>query len=179
MDNLEEYIRQNRESLDRYNPPSSVWNKILRNIRLEKSPVYKWLSIAAMLIFIIGSSAFLFKLGYLSKSNGSIVLRSTQNNNQLEETEIYYNNLINSLYREATPFLTSNPEIKKEFVTDISHLDSICVEIKNDLKDNISNQEVVEALIQNYRIKIYLLEDMLTILKEDETNAVKNNDYEL
>jgi hypothetical protein len=179
MDNFEEYIRQNRESLDRYNPPSSVWNKILRNIRLEKSPVYKWLSIAAMVTFIIGSSVFFFKSGYLSKSNGSIDLRSNQNNNQLEETEIYYNNLINSLYREATPFLTGNPEIKKEFVTDISHLDSICVEIKNDLKDNISNQEVVEALIQNYRIKIYLLEDMLTILKEDETNTDKNNNYEL
>ena len=91
-------------------------------------------------------------------SNDSIM---TQENPQLKETEIYYNNLVNSLYREATPLLTGNPEIKKELTTDISHLDSICIEIKKDLKDNVANQEVVEALIQNYRIKIRLLEDML------------------
>jgi hypothetical protein len=97
----------------------------------------------------------------------------------LKETEIYYNNLVNSLYREATPFLTSNPEIKKELNTDISQLDSICFEIKKDLKDNVANQEVVEALIQNYRIKIRLLEDMLTILKENENHQEKNRSHEL
>jgi hypothetical protein len=37
----------------------------------------------------------------------------------------------------------------------------------------------VEALIQNYRIKIRLLEDILTILKEDENNPEKKKDYEL
>ena len=74
-------------------------------------------------------------------------------NSQLKETEIYYNNLANSLYREATPMLTRNPEIEKELSTDISQIDSICSEIKKDLKDNVANQDVIEALIQNYRIK--------------------------
>ena len=75
--------------------------------------------------------------------------------------------------------LTANPEIQKELVTDISQLDSICSEIKKDLKDNVANQEVVEALIQNYRIKIRLLEDMLTILKENENNPEKKKSHEL
>ena len=103
----------------------------------------------------------------------------SQVNPQLKETEIYYNNLVNSLYREATPLLTKNPEIKKELNTDLSQLDSICSDLKKDLKDNVSNQEVVEALIQNYRIKIRLLEDMLTILKENENNPEKKKSHEL
>ena len=98
---------------------------------------------------------------------------------QLKETETYYNNLVNSLYKEATPLLTKNPEIKKELNIDLSHLDSICVDIKKDLKDNISNQDVVEALIQNYRIKIRILEDMLAILKANENNPEKKKSYEL
>lgn len=102
-----------------------------------------------------------------------------QTNPQLKETEIYYSNLVNSLYREATPLLTANPEIEKELTIDISQLDSICSEIKKDLKDNVANQEVVDALILNYRIKIRLLEDMLIILKEGEDNQEKNNNYEL
>ena len=82
-------------------------------------------------------------------------------NPQLKETEIYYNNLIFSLYNKVSPLLASNPEINKELFTDISHLDSIYLELRKDLKDNVSNQEVIDALIQNYRIKIELLEEML------------------
>jgi hypothetical protein len=47
------------------------------------------------------------------------------------------------------------------------------------LKDNISNQNVVEALIQNYRIKIHILEDMLTVLKENDTIPEKMKSHEL
>jgi len=61
----------------------------------------------------------------------------------------------------------------------MSHLDSLCTEIKKDLKDNVANQEVIEALIQNYRIRIRLLEDMLTILKENENKPAKKKSYEL
>jgi hypothetical protein len=100
-------------------------------------------------------------------------------NSQLKESEFYYNNLLNSLYTEATPMLTANPEIQKELNYDISHIDSLCLEIKKDLKDNIANKEVIEALIQNYRIKIRLLEDILTVLKENENNPEKKKNYEL
>ncbi len=75
--------------------------------------------------------------------------------------------------------LARYPEIQKELFTDISQLDSICSEIKKDLKDNVANQDVIEALIQNYRLKISLLEDMLEVLKENEANPEKSNDHEL
>jgi hypothetical protein len=110
-----------------------------------------------------------------SKRNGMLM----QVSSQLKETEIYYNSLANSLYREATPLLTNNPEIEKELLTDISQIDSICSEIIKDLKDNVANEDVVEALIQNYRIKIRLLEDMLSILKKNKDNPEKNNSHEL
>jgi len=176
MDKLEEHIRKNREDLDRYSPSSGTWKKIKRGLKKEKSPIIQWLSIAAMIVVILGTAAVFFRPGNRwsdtnreKNSDAGLTLA----NPQLKETEIYYNNLVNSLYREATPFLTGNPEIKKELNTDISQLDSICSEIKKDLKDNVANQEVVEALIQNYRIKIRLLEDMLIILKENEVNPEK------
>ena len=100
-----------------------------------------------MIVVILGTAIILFRPEYRwSDSNRQNNNDSTQANPQLKETEIYYNNLVNSLYKEATPLLTNNPEIKKELNTDLSHLDSICSDIKKDLKDNISNQDVVEAL---------------------------------
>jgi hypothetical protein len=182
MDKLEEFILKNKEDLDRYTPSSGVWKKTKKRLAKEKYAFPKWLFIAAMFVVILGTSVVIIRQGYnRSESDNESVAGGGMrpSKSHLKETEIYYNNLVNSLYREATPFLTSNPEIKKELNTDISQLDSICFEIKKDLKDNVANQEVVEALIQNYRIKIRLLEDMLTILKENENHQEKNRSHEL
>jgi hypothetical protein len=180
MDNLEEYIRKYREEMDRYRPSSGNWRRIRKKIKTGRNS--GWISIAAMVAVILGTAVVFLRPGYKS-SQGTIGESSDQTmvkgSSLLKETEIYYNNLANSLYIEATPMLTRNPEIEKELVIDISQIDSICSEIKKDLKDNVANQDVVEALIQNYRIKIKLLEDMLTILKENEENPEKNNSHEL
>ncbi len=182
MDKLEEHIKNNREDLDRYTPSSDIWSRIDKSLNREKTRFPKWLSIAAMLIVIMGSALFIYqgrnKTTWMKGAN-NIEAQQEKANPQLKETEIYYNNLVNSLYREATPLLTGNPEIKKELNTDISHLDSLCTEIRKDLKDNVANQEVVEALILNYRIKIRLLEDMLVILRENEGKPEKKQSHEL
>ncbi len=182
MDKLEEHIRKNREDLDRYSPSSEIWKRTKKKLNKDKIALSRWLSIAAMIIIILGSAVVL-----LVERNRSLDTRNIKNNaagltldnHQLKETEIYYNNLVNSLYSEAAPLLTGNPDIKKELNSGISKIDSICMDIKKDLKDNVANQEVVEALIRNYRIKIRLLEDMLIILKENENNPEKNKTHEL
>jgi hypothetical protein len=182
MDKLEEQIRKNREDLDRYRPSSQVWRKINRRINNKRFATRQALSIAAMFIVILGTSVVLIRSGLLHTGSAGIKTRISKEesgNSQLKETEIYYNNLVNSLYREAKPMLTGNPEIQKELTSDISHIDSICLEIKRDLKDNVANQDVVEALIQNYRIKIQILEEMLSVLKEDENNPAKEKSHEL
>ena len=182
MDRLEDHIRRNREEMDRYDVSEGVWKGIKKKLKSKKFTDRKWLSIAAMFVVVIGTALLLLRPVFRrSESN-----RQSKNDDvdmqhtpQLKETELYYNNLVSSLYSEATPLLTNNPEIKKELNADLSHLDSICTDIKKDLKDNISNQDVVEALIQNYRIKIRILEDMLTVLKENEPKPVKIKRHEL
>jgi hypothetical protein len=181
MDKLEEHIRKNRKDLDMHNPSSEVWKRVQRELKPGKSLSFKWISIAAMIIVVMGSALM---ISNLKKGTGNKNLQIEEaghfpENQQLKETEIYYNNLVSSLYNEAAPLLTSNPEIRKELTTDIYQLDSIYSDIKKDLKDNIANQEVVEALIQNYRIKIRLLEDMLIILREKNEKPEKSRNHEL
>ena len=57
---------------------------------------------------------------------------------------------------------------------DLSELDSIYHELQMDLRDNIANDEVVEAMIQNYILKIQILEDLLKYM--DETSNINNNE---
>ena len=181
MDKLEDYIRENRDSLDIREPSPEVWNRIGKDLKSDRKPLRKWLSFAAMVIAIIGISLFFYQLGRSSvnrnialSTNGDLPARQ-----QLKEAEAYYTNQVNALYREAEPMLATNPELKKELNNDLLQIDSIYADLKKDLKDNIANQEVVEALIRNYTIKIKILEDMLAILRESETNAEKNKSHEL
>jgi CHASE3 domain sensor protein len=177
MDKLEEYIRKNREDLDKYNTPKVIRRRIKKELGSGNQMLKRWLSLAAMIVIVLGTAIVFFRPQHrwADKETNS----TSRTYPQLKETEIYYNNLVNSLYKEATPLLTNNPEVKKELNTDLSQIDSICSDIKKDLKDNISNQEVVEALIQNYRTKISILEDMLKVLKENENNPEKKKSHEL
>ena len=182
MNKLEEYIRKHREDLDRYNPPVSIWKGIRHELHENKIRIRLWLSAAAMIAIVFGTALLLLKPSILSSDR----YKQKRNNElfsatdpQLKETEVYYNSMVNQLYNEAKPMLTNNPDIKKELNTDLSQLDSICADLKKDLKDNISNQEVVEALIQNYRIKISILEDMLKVLKSNEKDSEKKKSNEL
>jgi len=172
MDKLEEHIRKNRDDLDRYSPPRGIWSNISKKLKNEKPLSRQWFSIAAMIIVILGTAVIFFKPEYRWASHTLVTP-------QLKETETYYNNLINALYNEAKPLLTNNPEIKKELNSDLSQLDSICTDLKKDLKDNIANQDVVEALIQNYRIKIKILEDMLRVMKDNVNIPEKPKSHEL
>ncbi len=179
MDRLEEYIRKNREELDKYTPSPDVWKGIRKSMHKNRRELIRWLSAAAMIVVVL-TTAVLFYVGrdrenyVLSKRDADIRLMKT--NPELIESEIYYNNLINNLYNEATPLLTGHPDIEKELFNDLSQLDSICADIKKDLRDNVDNQEVIEALINNYRIKMHILEDMLAILRQNENISEKNKD---
>lgn len=182
MDKFEQYIRKIRKDLDIYEVSSDSWKRIEKKITKKKSLKWQLLSAAAMILVILGTATILFKPSLKPGRHPYEPVNSETSNITdplLSETEIYYNNLVSSLYSKAAPILITNPEIERELSDDLSKLDSICSEIKRDFKDNIANKEVVEALIQNYRIKIRLLEDILNSFKEEEDNTGKNNRYEL
>lgn len=172
MDSLERFVRENRDALDRYEPSPEVWEKIAGRKVIFNRKFLARLSAAAIITLVIGTAFLLYasesrknKLSYIS--------------GEVKEMELFYNSTASTLYMQAKPMLISQPEIEKELENDLARIDNICNEIKKDLKDNVANQEVIEALIQNYTIKIHILEDMLRILNENGNNTEKRKSNEL
>lgn len=181
MDRLEDYIKKNRKDLDKYTPPVRIWDEISRSLRKGRISAVRWFSAAAMVIVIFTTAALFYvaqnrKNNILAERENSVLL---QTDPQLQETEIYYNTQVNYLFSEAIPLLNANPELKKELLSDMSHIDSLCSDIKNDLKDNVANQEVIEALVNNYRVKIRILEDMLAYLRQNKEVPKNKKDHAL
>jgi hypothetical protein len=172
MDNLERFVRENREKFDRYEPSPGVWEKIAGSTFFSKRRLLIRLSAAAVLTFVIGTAIALYSSSQRKQNLSAIP-------SEVREMELFYNSMANSLYQQARPMLTGQPEVEKELENDMERIDKICREIKKDLDDNIANQEVIEALIQNYTIKIRILEDLLRVLKENETVTEKLKSNEL
>jgi hypothetical protein len=90
---------------------------------------------------------------------------------ELIEAEAYYTSIINLKKDEVFRLTASHPEVRHEIDMEMVDLDRVFSELKDDLRDNADNEEVIEAMIQNYRIKLNILEEMLHQLNE-------SNDYQ-
>ncbi len=169
MDELERHILNNREGMDIHDPDPGLWQRIGANLPRERRPrerrplqSYLLRAAAALIVAALCTAAILTAVRTAGKLNDPQVA-------EVRETRQYYDSRIQSLYREAEPLLTSNPEIGRELNAGMDELDSLSEEIISDLSDNIASSEVVEALIRNYRLRIELLEDMLYLMKENQT----------
>jgi len=94
---------------------------------------------------------------------------------ELREAEMYYSGMISAMLEEAKPLLAEYPSLEEELHYDLSELDSIYDGLKNDLKDNIANHEVIEAMIQKYRLRLAILEDLLLFLEPEKEENNTNN----
>jgi hypothetical protein len=177
-DRLEEFVKQHREEFDLREPGLSVWLKINpASVPMEKVPVtrerrfVRRLRVAAAVALIFaGSSAGIY---YLARGGAETDMYSSELYVEMQESELYYSKQVSERYRELQPYLAADPVVGRMLEDDIKELDEVFEELKNDLKENVSNPEVIEAMILNYRLKLEILEDLLYQLKEKE-----NQDYE-
>jgi hypothetical protein len=180
-DRLEKFILENREEFDFREPDPGLWNKIKSGIRPRKKIRFGYVLsrvAAVLLIFII--SYMINRFIYEGFPKISFSKDRETEIPELREAENYYTGLLNEKLDEIKPILSACPSLEKELNYDLNQLDSIYRELKNDLKDNIANQEVIDAMIQNYRLRISILEEVLSEIKPDNDEGDKKFEcYEL
>jgi hypothetical protein len=186
-DTLEQYIDNHRDEFDVFEPSTEVWDRIVQNkpktkVRRLNWEKVIWQAAAVIVIFMIS-----FALQeYLHRNDGKPVAdnrqeRMTPEIPELIEAEIYYTSQVNSRLAEFKKLAKRHPGLETQLEHDLSELDSIYADLKDDLKDNVANEEVIDAMIQNYRIKLQILEELLFQLKqykEKERDEENNKKYE-
>jgi hypothetical protein len=98
---------------------------------------------------------------------------------EFEKLNAYYASRIEQKKKEIFFFTANNPKIEKDITIEFGQLDSAYKALRNDLKDNVDNSEVVSAMIQNYRIRLEILENILEQLKKVENHETKNKQHEI
>ncbi len=190
MDRLERFVIDHRDEFDIHQPNDNLWDKIKKPekktkiISLKQSSIL-WRAAAVVIIF---SSAFLLS-EFIHYSNSNIPLAETNAVQEeilmqipaLAEAETYYTKQVKMKLTQIKKHNSFAPDLEEQLNYDLAELDTIFAELKADLKDNVANEEVINAMIQNYRMKLLILEEMLTELSdtEKESEHDKNNTVEL
>jgi len=169
-DRLEKFVREHREQFDLHEPDPSVWLKISPPAAPmgKERGTWRWLRIAAALAIIF--AGFTAGIYFLSSNTSEEELYSSEMYEEIRETEAYYNQMVSDRYRELEIYLASDPGAKEMLDADMEELDRAYSELKEDLNDNASNPDVIEAMILNYRVKLEILEDLLNQIKEKENH---------
>lgn len=178
-DKLEKFIKENRNDFDDLVPNPAIWDKIQK---LEPETVsLNWtrILVRAAAVVVIFVSGYIF-IDYLSRDDLSqdfaneeqVDPNDAEMVEELMEAEYYYSSQIEERKDEFYCLTANNTDLREDINMEMVELDQVFKNLKEDLKDNADNEEVVFAMIQNYRLKLEILEEILSQLRSTE----KNND---
>lgn len=200
-DRLEDYVKKHRDDFDIHEPGAAMWNKIetrlgSRNRSRNLGIIWK----AAAVVIVFGLS-FLAQMQMeekprtitrqeFHKSDADIaqapevkeqpaVAPKPENNliPEFAETEKYYSRKVTNTMKELKVYLVKYPDVANDMKKDIAELDSVYRSLKRDLGDNVAHEEILSAMIQNYRMKLQILEDIKSeLIQESTTKTTNKND---
>lgn len=178
-DKLEKFVLENREDFDVFEPDEKLWDGIQNDMTPVRKLNWKTIALRVAAVVVIFISSYFFHDFMQGDNNVNLTeVNTDQPNEQMQmlmEAEVFYTSQINSAQEEFILLSGNNTALIEDINYDLNELDTVFEDLKNDLKENGDNQEVVEAMIQNYRIKLQILEDMLGQMnKVSETNKKTN-----
>ncbi|MGI9544702.1 MAG: hypothetical protein ACR2MX_15680 [Cyclobacteriaceae bacterium] len=165
-DHFKKFIGENRQEFESHKEDyQALWQDIEAKLPARK----KGLSIHRNFFWKAAVVLLLAVSGFLALK---VNRQQTTMPVELSEAATHYAPLI---AERMEVLQVHSPEVGSQVLADLEVLDQAFNELKEDLADDANNEEVVEAMIENYRIKLGILEQILDEIqnKEDEQNNHK------
>ncbi len=176
--NLEQFIQNNREAFDNCEAPAGLWDKIDKSlgkeirhnaepdeiiIKFKKSSISKlkiW-AMAASLTLLIGYVS-VFYLNNKSDSTEQIIAQVAP---QYGDKMVQYTSLIETKREEIKQIETHDPEMYKEFATEIEKLNLDYQNLQTELSQTPNQEDLVKAMVQNLQVQLDILNRQLKIVE--------------
>lgn len=159
---LEKFVKNNRSEFDFREPSPEVWNRIMEESKDRKKIPLRFyaLRVAAVLVLVLLTSVLIWEIGTgriagIDESAVDPELR------ELIEAEAFYAYKVDARLKEIRKCYLTYPELEYEVETDLIELEEMYKELKTDLKENVANKTVIEAMIENNRFRLQLVDDVL------------------
>ncbi len=134
------------------------------------------ISLSSILVYEQFRSKENIKITANNASEKQVAEESTSNISDFEEAEQFYQVKVQEQLQKIQQVGYHDQGLQHEIEYDFTELDSAYVDLRRDLKEEMANEEIIEAMIQTYRLKLIILEEVLQELekssKKEEENEV-------
>ncbi len=180
MDGFEKHIIKNKEQFDTHKADKEkLWENIASRLEQPKPkviPLWKspFAKIAATVLFLLGVAGV---LGYLNY-NSSVYNEDTIVSKELLDIDMHYKGLVAYQVKLLQNHKALSDSDKEEFLAFIKELDDEYDLLREEMKENLDNERVLEAIIGNYKRRIEIIENLLQQIN-DSKKTDENYGYTL
>ncbi len=174
---LEKWISDNRELFDEPLPHghTSRFAEKLKN-RSDKKAVYPgWGKAAAVILLFFSIGWAVIHSGKESGARETIA-ETAMVNSEIQEAEMFFAMQIKARKQEVITEAGNDPETEQA-LKELEKLEKQYEELKEELVINPGNERIIAAMIENYRLRLSILEKLLDQIrmKNIKTKKYKNN----
>jgi len=182
-DDLKKYLNDHRAFFENEKPSVDLWSKIEEDLKPDqkRKSIFPLLKIAASVLIIMSVGY----IGYNTLNQEDPILADSKNDpiesefkNQMsavssdyEEVENYYSSQVNLQMNKLNDY-----EVDEDLIQEVENLKSEFESLKVEMGKGADQSMVVEAMINNYRLRLMLLEDLLEAVEDTEES--KKIEYE-
>jgi hypothetical protein len=189
-DKLEQWVEENRASLDYFEPDPALWQELQKKLDQEMPAKRKPLGIVRMYPMAMRAAAAVallisayFIVNYIAKPDSAkddsvfTQVNLAEVSPELAEADVYYTREIQEKRKAFQALTSANPSLCKDFEKDIAQLDSMYTVLKKEIATTPDKDQVADAMIENLQIRIDILNQQLQILeKVKNVQTRKNNE---
>jgi hypothetical protein len=165
-DNLKKFVKNHKNDFDTLTPQDKIWEGIHKELDSSIKTTNKLIIWRAAAIIL-----FIFSIGLTFYANRDSILKNKSQIVYDEEfltTEKYYTSVIHEREQLVEMVAATYPEVKNDFELDWKTLDKSYSNLKDEYSKNQS-REVLDALVQNLRSRVDLLNKQIEILESIES----------
>jgi len=184
MKKIDDVIKDNIELFNTEEPFNGHEDRFLQKLKKQSKNNFmtksiKVLKAAAIIILISLSTLWIYDNKI--KSNNSDQFTLSDISDEYAEVEEYYINTINTNVNEIKNFNFYEQEQKKMLLDELKQMDSLYIFLQKDLKNNPTDERVINAMIHHYQMKLYLLQQIINQLNKinNQINTENYEDYEI
>jgi hypothetical protein len=177
MSDLEKHIIEYRDRMNTAEPSSGHLKRFIKRLRQQdQRPVRKVnfrhvLQIAASMAIILTSAVVIVKTG-----KGGNKIAENQAVEMFQETTSFYARQVNERYDDIAAIPFDSEKEQEILLSELSEMDDYYKELLRELDANPGDERVMNALIQHYRIKLQVLDQIIEQLIQFKNSNTQENE---
>lgn len=177
MSELEDYIKKNKEKFLTEEPTEGHMDRFLRKLEKEEeskrsSGVTFWRIAAAIIVLVTISVSVLLPRFNSPKDVQYVSMSLSDVSDDLAEVEMYYQSKLEREYAELNKLSESDPVVKS-YMDELESLNERYTDLEEQLYSSGSHEKVVIAMIENFRLRLELIEKLEKIKNGENNESIK------